>query len=927
MTLQEKVGQLYMVPAYTLPGQQNYEEVMRLIKEQQIGGIIFMKGHPSIQRRWIDSFQNAAKYPLMISMDAEWGLAMRLDSTPKYPKQMTLGAVENDTLIYEMGLQIADQMRSSGVHISFSPVLDINTNAQNPVIGMRSFGSDKRRVARKSYFYMKGLQDGGVLAVGKHFPGHGDTDKDSHKDLPTLSFGKKRLYAEELYPYQHLFQNGLAGIMTAHLFIPQLDNTQNLPSSLSKKITGKLLRKDLGFKGLVFSDALSMKGVTKHFKNEQADVMAYKAGNDILLFPQNAPVSTKSILEIASSSSQELRNLNSKVLRILKAKQWMGLFKTRKPNKRKFSDGEAGFLNWRLAKGAVTIKNESNQLPIRSLGVKPAGYIQFGAGNQDFINYLGNYKKHVVLNRDLLGLTLEQLRDTLKSYEPLILSVNPPSPFSPQKNYGINQSELDEIKKLALAKPELVLTLFGPPYLLNKLPELKTTVLSYEIGKQLSSASAQIIYGAVSAKGTLPVQLDINGFSASTKPLGRMGYVPPERIGIATADLGALDSIVENAIRNQATPGCQLLLAKGSKVFYHKAYGFHTYDSIQRVQLTDNYDLASITKIAASTLLTMRYVDEKRLELDSSLGYYLGASIDSTKAGLTLKEVLAHQSGLPAWIPFYKYTLTEQGFCDSNYCYAPNSVYANQVADSLFLNREYSDTILNIINKAKLKKRGEYLYSDLGYYYLKKILDSLSSQGFEEQLANEFYHPLGVGLMYNPLRTNPKENIVPTEDDQVFRKQLIHGFVHDPGAAMLGGVAGHAGLFSNANDLAVLMQMLLNKGTYANRRYLSDDVIEAFTSQAFEGNRKGIGFDKPEPDTLKNGPTARLASHSTFGHTGFTGTATWADPENDFTFVFLSNRVHPDAGNKKLIKMNVRTDLQQKAYELIIQANEKHRQP
>lgn len=920
MSLDEKIGQVLMIPVYTEQSEYHKQEILKLIKEHHIGGLIFMKGHPYKQKKWTQEFSEASELPLFVAMDAEWGLRMRLDSCLKYPKQMTLGAIRDNTLIRKMGNAIGEEMQHLGVNISFSPVVDINSNPLNPVIHMRSFGENKYDVADKAIQYAQGLQEMGVLAVAKHFPGHGDTHVDSHLDLPVVEHSKRRLATTELYPFKRIFETGVAGAMSAHLRIPAFQKKDTLPGSLSERIVKKLLIKDYGFKGLVFSDALNMKGVTKFVPEELVDVAALKAGNDVLLFPKDISKAKKNIALALARGEIEERALDHSVLKILKAKYWI------EKHRKATNDTTQVLLQKSLhtGKNKALIQSISDQ-SITVLGSKKKMFKTLG-DSLLLIEAKTAEPSHFSFQLGLYGpvkrVNLEDLnpinKSTLPGFSKIVVALFGVNPYKVKSNFGYSEKELEKIELILSQYPDALLVNFGSPYMLSRFKNAKNIVQAYETLPELQRSAASVVYGGLGANGYLPVGTGGYVFGNGEKTSARniLNYGQPEQVGLASENLDRIDSIVNRAIKAEATPGCQVLVSKSGKVVYHKAFGYHTYDSLKQVSLNDLYDIASITKVVSSTLMAMRFYEHGELDLLKTLYDYLGDRVDSSKMNLSLKEILTHQSGLSAWIPFYKYTLNESGYCDSNYCYAPNSHYSIQVAESLFVHSAIKDTIYHRINRSKMKTQGEYLYSDLGYFYLTEIMSDMADAPLDAYLGDAFLTPLGMNhTLFNPLSTYKQSATVPTEHDDYFRHQLIHGFVHDPAAAMLGGVAGHAGLFSNANDLAKLFQMFLQKGQYNQTNFLQPSTIEKFTSKQFENNRKGLGFDKPEKRYGFPGPAISDMSADAFGHTGFTGTCVWADPEHDLIYVFLSNRVYPKASNNKLIRMNVRTDILQVVYD------------
>ncbi len=932
LSQEEKIGQLFMVAAYSNKTDAHIQEIEALIKEQHIGGLIFFQGNPRAQATLTNRYQGIAEVPLLIGMDAEWGLGMRLDSTMNFPRQLTLGAIQDNQLLYQMGREIARQCKILGVHVNFAPVVDVNNNPANPVINDRSFGENKYNVAQKGLAYMKGLQDGGVLACAKHFPGHGDTDMDSHKSLPTIPHNASRLDSLELYPFKQLINNGVGSIMAAHLYIPSLDSSSNTAVSLSKNVVTDLLKTKLKFKGLVFTDALNMKGVSSYFTPGEVDLKALLAGNDVLLFPEDVPTAINKIKQAIKDSLIQQSDLDKKVKNILKTKYWTGL----NDNNPIAADSVnlqlntmyAELLNRKLYESALTIaKNEKATIPLKNLDkLNIASIVIANRKNEEsvFQKTLNLYApmRTFRVDKSLSQDAMSALEEQAAAYNTVIIGVQDMSKYL-SKEYGITETTRTLINNLS-KKTNVILTIFGSPYSLKYFENVPNILVAYEDNDITQSLAAQLIFGGVKASGKLPVSAGENfkyNTGETSMNTGRLKYTIPEEVGISTASLSLIDSIIKEAILNHATPGCQILIAKDNKVIFNRGYGYHTYDNKTIVRPTDIYDLASITKVAATTLAIMKLVDEKEIKVKKNLSNYIPELKKTDKSKISIQDVLLHQAGLKAWIPFYEYTLNAEGFCDENYCYSPNDYYSVKVANELYIQHDYTDSIWNTILNSEVNRSKRYVYSDLGFYLCRTIVENITKQPIDKYVNNIFYKPLGLATMtYNPIYKFPLSRIPPTEMDTVFRKQLIHGYVHDQGAAMLGGVAGHAGLFSDANDLAIILQMLLNGGSYGYQDYIDPNTIEEFTSRQINNNRRGLGFDKPETDPSYGGPTSKYASAKTFGHSGFTGTCMWADPAHNLTYVFLSNRVYPDASNRTLIQTDVRTRIHDVIYKAMLEA-------
>ena len=955
LTPDERIAQLIMVAAYSNRDQKHIDDVTCLINTYNLGGVIFFQGGPIRQVEMTNYFQSCAKTPLLIGIDGEWGLGMRLDSTISFPRQMMLGAMssQNDSLIYQMGTEIADELKTMGIQLNFAPVVDINSNPNNPVINNRSFGENKYKVARKGILYMKGMQDHGVIATAKHFPGHGDTNTDSHLTLPVIKYPYSQLDTLELYPFRELIKNNVGGLMVAHLFVPAIDSTKNIATTLSRKVATDLIRDSLKYNGLVFTDALGMKGVSGYFQPGEIEVRALQAGNDVLLMPADIPLAISSIKTAIKKGKLLQSQIDSSCRRVLSAKYWAGLNHYKPADTTnlyaRLNNPKAICLRRKITESAITlIKNDDVTIPLKRLdtlrmAVVLAGTKETNAFNETLKLY-ADFDTYY-LPGGLDSLQIDSVIYSLRHYNLLIVSTHN-TDYRPTRNFGIDQSTIKFLNLISLHKT-VILNLLATPYALNYFedPErFKSIIISYQDTPIAQEMSAQMIFGAKGAQGQLPVSTNLFPFNTRIfSPSGlRLQYAIPEELGIDSHDLAGIDSIVTDAIRQRAMPGCQVLAAKNGKVFYSKSFGYHTYDSIDPVKNTDLYDLASITKIAATTPAIMKLYEEDQIKLRNKLSTYLHELKKTNKKDVTIIDILTHQAQLQPYIPFYlsllqpenpsekliaanfseKYSLklsasmyvNNKTLYKSNYISTePDIEHGIHIADDMYLLNSYTDSIFTKINQSALLPVKQYKYSDLGFIYMYRLIENLTHTALNEYVKRNFYDRLGAGTLgYLPLDRFDPSQIVPTENDLVFRKQLVQGYVHDPTAAMLGGVSGHAGVFSDANDLAKLMQMYLNRGNYGGEKYFEPSTIDLFTSCQFcsTNNRRGLGFDKPEMKS-KLGPTCQCVSASSFGHTGFTGTMTWADPKTGLLYVFLSNRVNPDAENNKLVEMNVRTRIQE----------------
>ncbi len=929
MTTGEMIGQLMIIRANN-PGQEYFDVIDQYIKEYNLGGVTFFGGHPSLQAKKTNYWQSMAKIPLFISIDGEWGPAMRLDSMPAFPYQMTLGAAASDSLIYSMGIEVARQCKLIGVQINFAPVVDINSNPNNPVIHMRSFGENPEDVARKGIMYMKGMQDGGLIVTAKHFPGHGDTGSDSHHTLPVVSHTKQRLDSVELYPYRRLIEAGLDGIMIAHLMVPAIEKTPNTPSTLSKSIVTDLLRNELGFKGLIVTDALDMKGVTLNDQPGEIEVKALQAGNDILLLSASVPEAVKKIKAAVDSGELSVDLIRERCRKVLMYKYKAGLNRLKPVNTdnlyEKLNTAYSEVLCRNLFEQCVTVvKNDKDLLPLKNLDTFRIASVSTGHGAitpfQLRLSYyapIDNYS----LPKEPTDAEITALNTILQPYSLIVISVQNTSIWGGSP-YGITGQVIKFISEINKNKT-VVLDLFASPYslrLFDKIPA-EAVVMSYQDHPLMQDMSAQAIFGGIPSTGKLPVTATSSykfGTGISTDAI-RLKYILPEEIGIERKTLAPIDSMIKDAIAKKVFPGCQVWAAKDGKVFFMESYGYHTYDNEIPVTGNSVYDLASLTKVAASTLAVMRMSGEKRLDIDQQLQVYLPYLWNTGKGEIIIREMMAHQSKLTPWIPFYKYTLKDKKPDSAYYRSSISEDYPVRVAENLYIKKNYKYVIYDSILSSPLLKTSSYKYSDLGFYFIPEIMENLINEPFEDYVEKTFYKPLGLSTTgFLPRKRFPLDRIPPTENDTLFRKQLVHGDVHDQGAAMLGGVSGHAGLFSNANDIGVIAQMLIRGGIYGGVTYLKPETIKEFTEWQFplNDNRRGIGFDKPLPEYTAEGPCCKSASPASFGHSGFTGTYIWADPENQLVYIFLSNRVYPDAANNKLASSSLRPKIHQVLYDAI----------
>jgi len=933
LSLDQKIGQLFMIQAYSNLKNPNTDDLLKLVSQFQVGGIIFMQGGPLAQAKISNKLQQMSNVPLLVAIDAETGLGFRLDSTLNYPVQMALGAIENDSLIYQMGYEIGEQCRLFGINMNMAPVCDININPANPIINYRSFGEDKLQVARKSWLYASGMQDAGILATAKHFPGHGDTQIDSHLSLPVIQHNKAQLDSIELYPFTYLINKGIGAVMTGHLSVPALDPSKN-PATLSSKIVNIKLKKEMGFKGLVITDAMNMKGVSNLYTSAQSAVKALKAGNDMVEIVPRLDKAIAAVLLSVASGELSLDEIDEKCRKVLTVKKWLGLDKkklvaTANLNQ-KLNDNRYLLTKRLLQEESLTVLlNKKNLLPLQQFDTLKIASLSINSDQTTpFQKMLGNYTQidHFNVSKTPSEDEMNNLLNQLNPYNLVIIGIHGMGLY-PFRRFGITDQEISLIEKLK--DKNTVTCFFGNPYALQYFPALsnaRSLIIAYQDDKDVQELSAQLIFGATNANGKLPVNVkDLYPirFGIELKNIQRLKYTLPEEVKINSVYFKHLiDSIAEEGIEAKAFPGCQILIAKEGKIILSKSYGYFTYENQRAVQNTDLYDLASVTKITAPLPAIMKLYDENKIKLDEPFSNYFSEFKKSNKAAMTVRDILIHQSRLQSSLPFWlepgKRTELRNGIFKNQ----PEEQFQVRISKNMYESNDFKTQIIKDIVKSPLISKKEYVYSDLGFSLFPFMIERITGKSFPEYLNQEFYKPLGaVSTGFKPYERYPLEQIAPTEQDLTFRKDLSQGFVHDELAAVLGGISGNAGIFSSANDLAKVMQMYLQLGYYGGKQYISTSTVKEFTkAQSSDiSNRRALGFDRPNPGIrgLKNKFPAPDASPESYGHTGFTGIFTWMDPENKLLFIFLSNRVYPTRKNSGITDLNIRPAMHQAIYDAI----------
>ena len=951
MSLKERIGQLFIYTIAPQLNKPNTDLLRKVVQEYKVGGLLFSGGLLENQVKLTNQAQEMAGVPLLITFDGEWGLAMRLRGTPSFPRNRVLGCIRDNGLLYEYGREVARQCREIGVQVNFAPVADVNINPDNPVINTRSFGEDPVEVARKVVAYSRGLESGRILSVSKHFPGHGDTDVDSHKALPVLPFTRERLDSVELYPFRRAIRAGLGGIMVGHLEVPAWEPQAGLPSSLSRRIVTDLLKEELGFKGLVFTDALAMRGVSGQ---GHLCLQALKAGDDLLLVPRNLEGELEAVRAAVRSGELPEAEINHRCRKVLMYKYALGLSK--KPHVRlsglesRLNTPHTRTLMRQLKQAAITVVDEEERplLPL-DLSSRRVAVLQVGEGD-----VLSPFRTELSrsVRTDFFRLTtgmtesaLQTLQKKLSAYERVLVC------FSDRrlKNYRTFFTRyLPEVPLVYLlfVSDQQVPRDFGPA------PD--ALLLAHSAETEIQHRVAAILTGQAGADGRLSAAVGRwfrVGEGKTLEVPSQQPYRSLNDLGVDADRLSVIDRIAEEGIEEGAYPGCQIAVWKDGYEVYNKAFGTHCGvsrtggDSIP-VTPDDVYDIASMTKTSATLLAVMKLYDRGRLSLTDRVSDYLPFLLDTDKRDITVRQLLLHESGLPSTILFYRDAIDEdsyegalfRGTQDAGHsARIGGKTWANpdfrfreglisavrtdsctwQVADSLWLNPRFKQTCLQQIADAPLLSR-RYRYSCVGFILLQQLVEARAGMPMDEFLDREFYRPMGLThTCYRPLERLPRRIIIPSSVDPFLRKDTLQGFVHDESAAFLGGVSGNAGLFSNAHEQALLYQMLLNGGELNGRRYLSPETCRVFTTTLSRTSRRGLGFDKPDRRNPRRSPCCEEAPASVYGHTGFTGTCAWVDPDNHLVYIFLSNRIFPEVWNNKLSRLDIRTRIQQAVYKAL----------
>lgn len=936
MSLEDKVGQLF-IPIVESSNDWK-SRIAGYIRNQRVGGLLFSKGTLSRQADLTNYSQQLSKIPLFISLDGEWGLSMRLQDAPTYPRNLIIGAIKDEETVELYGAEVARQCKEMGIHINFAPVLDVNTNPNNPVIGSRSYGENPENVSRKGISFAKGMEKNGVMAVAKHFPGHGDTSEDSHNTLPTIAHSIDRIEKVELYPFRQYVNAGLSGLMTGHLNVPVL-KTNGLPATLSPEIGINLLKKDMGYTGLTFTDGMAMKGVSVY---SDASVKALLAGNDVILGVVNQSKEYESVKKAVEEGIISATLLEEKVRKILTYKYILGTHKFKPINTsevhKRVNSPSSELVQRKIYDGAVTlVKNDNSLVPVKGLDSKNIASVALGASaSNTFQKYLKKYGD-ITTYQSQSTADIANLKDLTK-HDVVIISIH-------------TEEILDSILLQNLSEDKsIILVFFSKPNIINKfngsINSADAVIVAYDNTEFAQMSAAQGIFGGISMTGKLPVSSGIykEGTGINTEKI-RLSYSIPEGVGINSELLNNIEHIALEGIRQKAYPGCQIIVAKDGTVIYEKEFGNLEYGDSPKVTHETVYDLASATKASATLSAIMKLYDEKKLSLQDNIGKFVKETKGSNKENIRIRTLLLHESGIVSFIPYYVTAIDKNSYSGSLFGPRSNTFNANYagawgrtdykfnpemisskaseefympVASNIYASNKMHSALLKDIIDTPLQGQGRYRYSCLNFMLLKEAIENISGFDLNSYVQSIFFKKLGsTTTTFLPLKYMSADKISPTENDSFFRKQLIRGYVHDEGAALFGGISGNAGLFSNANDLAKLLQMWLNNGEYGGERFLSKETVELFTTTKSSVSRRGLGFDKPDPRNSRSNPTSPGTPIEVYGHTGFTGTCFWVDPTNNMIYIFLSNRVNPDRTPNMLSSLEIRERIQEEIYKTL----------
>ncbi len=900
LTLEEKISQLLFLPIYSTSDHQQVQGIENLARSHSLGGIIFFQGQMSSMQKQIDRLQQTSGIPLLVGLNAEQGLGSTLDSTWIYPNLQTLGAIQDLSYLEKAGAAIARQCRSAGIHLNFAPLISVGHNGQK-YTASSGFHNQPIQSIQQGLAYMKGMREHGLMPCFQRI-----TEKKTAQKSAQLR-----------------------GTLLVHTgAIDQID-IPPISTLRPNQTTSVLLEQAFQLEGLVFSEPLSEQ---TSFPN--LGVNALQAGNDVIFAPDDVHRTIREIRRAIDQGVLSEETINQKAAKVLQLKYHAGLDASVTSDTTSLSvlpwQHSPRLLKQQLFEQSVTlVRNERDILPFKVLDTAQFASVIISDSPkkvQHFQEYLDQYTyfTHYTFPKTSDRFDYEQAYQRLRRYDQVVVAIHEPQLT---KDRVIPKKTMAFLKFLH-EETNVTLVFFGNPERMAQFSRFSTLLCAYESDSLMQKVVPQVLFGAVAAQGRLPIKITdglAEGTGVITQPLQRLRYSFPEEVLIHPDSLNRIDSLANESIKEKMTPGCQVLVARQGSVIYQKSYGYQTYDSLSPITNQTIYDIASVTKVAATVQAVMLLHSQGAFSLDDRFSYYLPELKNTNKARITIRDALLHRAGLRSFVPFWLFTTDDDGLKPDLYRNYPEQNFTHPITVGLYGAPSLKDSVWNWTIQSELRRyRGRlppwkptynYRYSDLGFYMLHRLIEKITDQSLDEFLSQNIYDPLGLRtLRYRPLCQFSQEEIAPTEEDTHFRNTLIEGTVHDEGAALNGGVAGHAGLFGTANDLAILMQMNLQEGYYGGQHYFPSGAVKMFAQRPYNDSRRGLGWDKPE-HFHDGGPTAPEASLSSFGHLGFTGTSVWADPKYDLVYIFLSNRVHPSARNTKLLTEGIRTKIQSVIYQ------------
>jgi beta-N-acetylhexosaminidase len=935
----ERIGQLIVTRLSTIDAKTKkitslFDQTADLVKKYNIGGVCVFQGSPVTQAKDLNRLKSMAKTPLLISIDGEWGVGMRItDSVVPLPRQMMLGAMGDPWVIYDYGKLVAEQCKRLGIQMNYAPVVDVNNNPNNPVINDRSFGEDKEKVATFGIAYMKGMQENGVMACAKHFPGHGDVAVDSHLDLPEINKRFGEIDSTELYPFKKIFAAGIGSVMVGHLYIPAIDSSANRPTSLSSKNIQGLLRGQLGYKGIAITDGLEMQGVKKFFPGGEASVESIIAGNDMLCLPDSIHTVIEKIKLAIQLNRIKMDDIEKHCKKVLYAKYNYVLNNNDTialNNLTADLNSQSYGMRKKVALNALTLLANKDEVffPLKQNSQQnKIAYIGIGINKENAFarRMKKDYAAEVFLadfnlkNAD----SLKYIADSIgKNFAAVVIGIHQIY-RAPANNFGISATALEFIKAIQ-SKCKTMLFLFGNAYAAKNWCDANNLAVCYEDDSIVQNITIDMLQGKLPYKGVLPVSVCDQykfGYGINNNLTGFPFTSVQERLLFKQSAIEKIDSTINDAMQREAMPGASLLVLKDGKTLLDKSYGFQTYQKQEPISGASVYDLASLTKMLSTTLAVMKLYEEGKIKLNKTVSTYLPQLKKSNKSKIKIEQLLLHEAGLQPYIPFYKELLGEDSLLKKEYYQETPSInFSNEVTKSIIIRNDILDSFMQRVVTSPVSKEKNYVYSDIDFILLGKIVEAVSKMPLEKYVHKNFYQPMGLkSIGYRPLRFIAPDRIVPSTRERIFRNGELKGYVHDQGAALMNGIAGHAGLFADTYDVGAIMQMLVNGGAWNGKSFFKKETVSTFTAYHSKISRRGLGFDKPEKDNASRAEPypALSCAAETFGHTGFTGTCAWADPVTGIVFVFLSNRIYDEEKNA-FKSLNLRPKLLEFVYQGLV---------